>query len=57
MDALRQSMAQDLAWDEGRTFSLVYGAGDEHLEMLREAYALFMATNGLGATARMVCSS
>jgi glutamate/tyrosine decarboxylase-like PLP-dependent enzyme len=42
-------MAGDLAWHEGRTFSLVYGAGAEHLRLLREAYSLFMATNGLGA--------
>jgi len=49
MDSLRRSMTGDLPWHEGRTFSLVYGAGEEHLELLREAYALFMATNGLGA--------
>lgn len=49
MASLERSMAGDLAWDEGRTFSLVYGAGKEHLALLREAYALFMATNGLGA--------
>jgi len=49
MAALRRSMSDDLAWDEGRTFSLVYGAGEDHLAMLREAYSLFMATNGLGA--------
>ena len=49
MALLERSMAGDLAWQEGRTFSLVYGAGEEHLRLLREAYALFMATNGLGA--------
>ena len=49
METLRRSMVDDLAWHEGRTFSLVYGAGAEHLELLREAYALFIATNGLGA--------
>lgn len=49
MASLEQSMAGDLAWQEGRTFSLVYGAGAEHLRLLREAYSLFMATNGLGA--------
>ena len=49
MALLERSMAGDLAWHEGRTFNLVYGAGEEHLRLLREAYALFMATNGLGA--------
>src|SRR5262249_35873201 len=47
--ALRRTMADDQAWEQGRTFSFVYGAGDEHLELLREAYSLYMATNGLGA--------
>jgi glutamate/tyrosine decarboxylase-like PLP-dependent enzyme len=47
--SLERSMAGDLAWHEGRTFSLVYGAGPEHLRLLQEAYSLFMATNGLGA--------
>ena len=49
MASLERSMAGDLAWDEGRTFSLVYGVGAEHLRLLQEAYSLFMATNGLGA--------
>lgn len=49
MALLRDAMADDARWDEGRTFSLVYGAGAEHLELLREAYGLYMATNGLGA--------
>ena len=49
MAALRRSMTGDLPWHEGRTFSLIYGAGEEHLELLRDAYSLFMASNGLGA--------
>jgi len=49
MDALRRSMADDLPWHEGRTFALVYGAGAEHHALLQEAYALYIATNGLGA--------
>lgn len=46
---LERSMQDDLRWDQGRTFSLVYGAGEEHTALLREAYSLFVATNGLGA--------
>jgi glutamate/tyrosine decarboxylase-like PLP-dependent enzyme len=49
MASLERSMTGDLPWHEGRTFSLVYGAGEEHLQLLRDAYALYMATNGLGA--------
>jgi glutamate/tyrosine decarboxylase-like PLP-dependent enzyme len=50
LDLLRESMKDDAPWDQGRTFYLVYGVDGDHLELLREAYSLFMATNGLGAT-------
>jgi glutamate/tyrosine decarboxylase-like PLP-dependent enzyme len=49
IDLLREAMKDDAPWDQGRTFYLVYGVDDDHLELLREAYSLFMATNGLGA--------
>jgi len=49
LDLLRDAMKNDAPWDGGRTFYLVYGVDGDHLELLREAYGLFMATNGLGA--------
>jgi sphinganine-1-phosphate aldolase len=49
IELLREATRDDLAWDRGRTFYLVYGVDDDHLELLRDAYSLFMATNGLGA--------
>lgn len=49
MALLERSMAGDLAWQEGRTFSLVYGAGEEHLQLLREAYTLFRSTCAAGS--------
>jgi glutamate/tyrosine decarboxylase-like PLP-dependent enzyme len=40
--------AHDVRYREGRLFSLVYGAGDDHARLLAEAYGLYLATNGLG---------
>jgi glutamate/tyrosine decarboxylase-like PLP-dependent enzyme len=48
MRALRD---HDVAWRHGRAFSLVFDAGDEVSELLREAYSLFFAENGLNPTA------
>lgn len=44
MKALKQ---KDMNWKDGRIFSLVFSAGDEVLELLKEAHALFMSENGL----------
>ncbi|MBK7860821.1 MAG: aspartate aminotransferase family protein [Archangiaceae bacterium] len=48
MRALRED---DARWREGKTFSLVYFAGDEVSAMAREAYGEFMAENGLSPMA------
>jgi glutamate/tyrosine decarboxylase-like PLP-dependent enzyme len=38
----------DVRWRDGRLFSLVYHAGDEHARLLADAYGMYLATNGLG---------
>lgn len=38
---------QDSNWHDGRTWSLVYHAGDEHTEFLKKAYAIYFHQNGL----------
>lgn len=43
--------ADDARWEQGRTFSLVYHAGDEHTEFLKRAYALYFSENALNPTA------
>lgn len=48
MDAMRE---KDADWHEGRTWSLVYHAGDEHTGFLKEAYAKFFSENGLNPMA------
>ena len=48
MKAARQ---KDVNWRDGRVFSLVFNAGDEVVEVLKEAYLLFFSENGLNPTA------
>ncbi len=43
--------ARDVRWKEGRTFSLVYEAGAEVLEVLQAASLMFFSENGLNPTA------
>ena len=39
--AMRAARDHDLRWREGKAFSLVYNAGDEISDVLKEAYLLF----------------
>lgn len=43
--------ADDAAWRDGRTWSLVYYAGAEHHDFLKEAHNLYFAENGLNPIA------
>jgi sphinganine-1-phosphate aldolase len=38
---------KDVNWRDGQVFSLVFYAGDEVLEVIKEAHAMFMSENGL----------
>lgn len=44
MSAVRD---QDTRWQDGRTFSLVFYAGEEMLGVIKEAYTMFFSENGL----------
>ncbi|MBN1138536.1 MAG: aspartate aminotransferase family protein [Anaerolineae bacterium] len=44
---MRQAREHDAKWHEGRVWSLVYHAGDEMTDLLKEAYTLFFSENGL----------
>lgn len=47
LNEMRTLKEKDMNWKDGRIFSLVFSAGDEVLELLREAHAMFMSENGL----------
>lgn len=49
--ALDDFRRDDADYEHGRTFSLVYYAGDEHQRLLEQAYVKFSATNALNPMA------
>ncbi len=48
---MRDALARDADWRGGKIWSLVYFAGDDVAEVLKEAYSLAFYTNGLGPAA------
>ncbi|MBE0696626.1 MAG: aspartate aminotransferase family protein [Anaerolineaceae bacterium] len=49
--AMRAAREHDLRWQDGRVFSLIYNAGEEISQLLKEAYLLYFSENGLNPTA------
>ncbi len=50
-DALEEMRSGDIAWREGRAFSLAYYAGAEAISVAEEAYRRFSGENALSANA------
>jgi sphinganine-1-phosphate aldolase len=46
-ETLKQLHTQDTNWHDGRVFSLVYDAGDEHTQFLKDVYSMYFHENGL----------
>ena len=51
LSAMRSARDKDVQWHKGRAFSLVYHAGEEVDELLKEATLMFFSENGLNPTA------
>jgi len=51
LSKLRGFHDNDARWRDGKTFSLVYFAGDEAYQLLKEAYTEFISENGLSPIA------
>jgi sphinganine-1-phosphate aldolase len=49
--ALERARENDANWRDGRTFSLVYWAGDDVLELLQSAFLRYFSENGLNPMA------
>ena len=49
--AMQRARDHDAQWQTGKTWSLVYYAGDDVSALLKRAYALFFAENGLNPMA------
>ena len=48
---MRELQEHDARWREGRTWSLVFHAGNEVTMLLKEAYTMYFSENGLNPTA------
>lgn len=48
LEELRQSKSHDVDWRHGKGWSLVYYAGDEHTDFIKQVYKLFFSENGAG---------
>ena len=48
---MEQIRDKDANWCEGRTWSLVYHASEEHTDFLKSAYTMFFSENGLNPMA------
>lgn len=44
---MQAARAKDAQWQAGRVWSLVYYAGDEALQLMKDAYNMFFSENGL----------
>ncbi len=51
LSAMEQARQHDTRWQEGKTWSLVYHAGPDVTDLLKEAYTMFFSENGLNPTA------
>jgi glutamate/tyrosine decarboxylase-like PLP-dependent enzyme len=51
LDKMRAFGEDDPEWDKGRTWSLVYYAGEEHYDFLKKAHNLYFSANGLNPMA------
>jgi glutamate/tyrosine decarboxylase-like PLP-dependent enzyme len=51
LEAMRSARNHDVQWQKGRAFSLVYHAGKDVDDLIKEASLLFFSENGLNPTA------
>lgn len=51
LEALEDFRREDADWEHGRTFSLVYYAGEAHQRLLEKAYASYSSANALNPMA------
>ena len=51
LDAMRDLKKEDVQWEDGRVWCLVFHAGDEISQFLKEAYTTYFSENALNPTA------
>lgn len=51
LDEMKKFNSEDSNWRDGKTWSLVYNAGEEHSAFLKKAYGMYFSENALNPTA------
>ena len=51
LSAMQAARDRDVRWQDGKAFSLVYYAGEEVSELVKEAYKMYFSENALNPTA------
>ncbi len=51
IEELKLAQKNDARWEEGRIFSLVFHFSEEHSELIKEAYNMYIHENGLNPMA------
>ena len=51
LSAMAAARARDVRWQDGKAFSLVYYAGEEVSELVKDAYKMYFSENALNPTA------
>lgn len=51
LKTMQEMREDDVNWKSGKTWSLVFFAGEEHMDLLHKAYNMFMSENGLSPIA------
>ncbi|SHG79132.1 pyridoxal phosphate-dependent decarboxylase family protein [Ferrimonas marina] len=55
LSQLQATKGQDVPWQEGKVFAYVYDAGPEAMQLLGDAFTLYMTENGLDPTSFPSC--
>lgn len=50
LDNLKAKKSDDLPWQSGKVFAYIFDAGDDTLDLVHDAYGLFLTENGLDPT-------
>ena len=51
LHTMQELRGDDAAWSEGKCWALVYSAGEEVTDVLRQAFSMFLTENALNPTA------
>ena len=57
LKSMRVARDQDVKWEKGRAFGLIYHINEEIDSLLKDAFMMFFSENGLNPTAFPACEN